>query len=465
MILATIFVSLPFVVREVVPVLREIGTEQEQAARTLGAVAGQTFWRITLPAIRWGVAYGVVLTTARALGEFGAVAVVSGKIVGGDADAHAARRGAVPAVRPDRRLRGQRGAGARRAVRDPVDEPAAIAAGRRPPDGHRGPQRQQGVRRLPGARRRVAVDVPDGSLTALLGPSGGGKSTLLRVIAGLETADAGEVLFAGEHVTAVAPQQRDVGFVFQHYAAFKHMTVRDNVAFGLKIRKRPKDEIAARVDELLKLVHLDGFAGRYPAQLSGGQRQRMALARALAVEPKVLLLDEPFGALDAKVRKELRDWLRRLHDEVHVTTVFVTHDQEEAMEVAEQIVVINEGRDRAGRDAGRALRAPGDAVRDGLRRAGVATRRTGTCARTTSTLHLEPDRRRAGGADRARRAGRFRGARRSAPRRRRAGVRARHPPAGRRAGARGRSDRLAARRIAFHAFDGGTAHSRPERRA
>ncbi|UUY02226.1 sulfate ABC transporter ATP-binding protein [Svornostia abyssi] len=190
----------------------------------------------------------------------------------------------------------------------------------------------------------VSVVVPDGSLTALLGPSGGGKSTLLRVIAGLETADAGEVLFDGEPVTGVPPQHRDVGFVFQHYAAFKHMTVRDNVAFGLKIRKRPKDEIATRVDELLKLVHLDGFAGRYPAQLSGGQRQRMALARALAVEPKVLLLDEPFGALDAKVRKELRDWLRRLHDEVHVTTVFVTHDQEEALEVAEQIVVINEGR-------------------------------------------------------------------------------------------------------------------------
>jgi sulfate transport system ATP-binding protein len=190
----------------------------------------------------------------------------------------------------------------------------------------------------------VSLVVPDGSLTALLGPSGGGKSTLLRVIAGLETADAGEVLFHGESVTSVPPQDRDVGFVFQHYAAFKHMTVSDNVAFGLKIRKRPKDEIAARVQELLKLVHLDGFAGRYPAQLSGGQRQRMALARALAVEPKVLLLDEPFGALDAKVRKELRDWLRRLHDEVHVTTVFVTHDQEEALEVAEQIVVINGGR-------------------------------------------------------------------------------------------------------------------------
>jgi sulfate transport system ATP-binding protein len=190
----------------------------------------------------------------------------------------------------------------------------------------------------------VSVTVRDGSLTALLGPSGGGKSTLLRVIAGLEAPDAGEVLIGGAQVTDVPPQRRGVGLVFQHYAAFKHMTVRDNVAFGLKIRKRPKAEIAARVDELLGLVHLEGFADRYPAQLSGGQRQRMALARALAVEPRVLLLDEPFGALDARVRAELRDWLRRLHDEVHVTTIFVTHDQEEAMEVAEQIVVINDGR-------------------------------------------------------------------------------------------------------------------------
>jgi sulfate/thiosulfate transport system ATP-binding protein len=190
----------------------------------------------------------------------------------------------------------------------------------------------------------VSLEVRDGSLTALLGPSGGGKSTLLRVIAGLESPDSGTVSIAGEDATLTPPQQRNVGFVFQHYAAFKHMTVAKNVAFGLTIRRRPKEEIDARVDELLKLVHLDGFAHRYPSQLSGGQRQRMALARALAVQPRVLLLDEPFGALDATVRKELRAWLRRLHDEVHVTTVFVTHDQEEAMEVAEQIVVLNEGR-------------------------------------------------------------------------------------------------------------------------
>jgi sulfate/thiosulfate transport system ATP-binding protein len=189
----------------------------------------------------------------------------------------------------------------------------------------------------------VSVEVPAGSLTALLGPSGSGKSTLLRIIAGLERPDAGRVLIDGHDVTSRPPQRRGVGFVFQHYAAFKHMTVWKNVAFGLEIRRRPKSEIKERVGQLLELVQLNGFADRYPAQLSGGQRQRMALARALAVEPDVLLLDEPFGALDARVRKELRSWLRRLHDEVHVTTIFVTHDQEEAMDLADQIVVMSHG--------------------------------------------------------------------------------------------------------------------------
>ena len=190
----------------------------------------------------------------------------------------------------------------------------------------------------------VNLSIPTGQLTALLGPSGGGKSTLLRIIAGLEVADSGSVVIEDVEATHLPAQKRNVGFVFQHYAAFKHMTVAKNVAFGLEIRKRPKAEIKQKVDELLGLVHLSQFADRLPSQLSGGQRQRMALARALAIEPKVLLLDEPFGALDAKVRKELREWLRRLHDEVHVTTVFVTHDQEEALEVADEIVVINEGR-------------------------------------------------------------------------------------------------------------------------
>jgi len=190
----------------------------------------------------------------------------------------------------------------------------------------------------------VTVQVEAGSLTGLLGPSGSGKSTLLRVIAGLERPDAGVVRLDGVDVTSVPPQQRGVGFVFQHYAAFKHMTVWDNVAFGLRIRRRPRAEIKARVAELLDLVQLARLAKRYPAQLSGGQRQRMGLARALAVDPKVLLLDEPFGALDARVRKELRVWLRRLHDETHTTTVIVTHDQEEAMDVADQVVVMNGGR-------------------------------------------------------------------------------------------------------------------------
>jgi sulfate transport system ATP-binding protein len=190
----------------------------------------------------------------------------------------------------------------------------------------------------------ITLEVEPGSLTALLGPSGSGKSTLLRIIAGLESPDAGSVFIDGRNVTGRPAQERGIGFVFQHYAAFKHMTVRDNVAFGLSIRKRPKAEIKDRVAQLLELVQLDGLADRYPAQLSGGQRQRMGLARALAVDPSVLLLDEPFGALDARVRTELRLWLRRLHDETHTTTVIVTHDQEEAMEVADEVVVMNHGR-------------------------------------------------------------------------------------------------------------------------
>ncbi|MGY2716980.1 sulfate/thiosulfate transport system ATP-binding protein [Thermostichus sp. MS-CIW-21] len=188
------------------------------------------------------------------------------------------------------------------------------------------------------------LTIPTGSLVALLGPSGSGKSTLLRLIAGLEKPDTGRIFLTGRDATHASVQERNVGFVFQHYALFKHMTVRQNIAFGLEIRKASRAEIRARVDELLELVQLSGFGDRYPSQLSGGQRQRVALARALAVEPQVLLLDEPFGALDARVRKELRQWLRRLHDKVHVTTVLVTHDQEEAMEVADQIVVMNQGR-------------------------------------------------------------------------------------------------------------------------
>jgi len=189
----------------------------------------------------------------------------------------------------------------------------------------------------------VSLEIKSGSLVALLGPSGSGKSTLLRLIAGLELPDRGKIWLTGEDATYRSVQERNIGFVFQHYALFKHLSVRKNIAFGLEIRQVPKDKVKARVEELLELVQLQGLGDRYPSQLSGGQRQRVALARSLAVEPKVLLLDEPFGALDAKVRKDLRAWLRRLHDEVHVTTVFVTHDQEEAMEVSDEIVVMNKG--------------------------------------------------------------------------------------------------------------------------
>lgn len=194
----------------------------------------------------------------------------------------------------------------------------------------------------------VSLDIKSGELVALLGPSGSGKTTLLRIIAGLEFADSGKVLFDGQDAFKQDIRERHVGFVFQHYALFKHMTVFDNVAFGLKVRPRefrPTEiQIRRKVMDLLKLVHLDAFHDRYPNQLSGGQRQRVALARALAVEPKVLLLDEPFGALDAKVRKELRRWMRRLHDDIHITSIFVTHDQEEAMEVADRVVVMSNGK-------------------------------------------------------------------------------------------------------------------------
>jgi sulfate transport system ATP-binding protein len=191
---------------------------------------------------------------------------------------------------------------------------------------------------------QVSIEVPGGALVALLGPSGSGKTTLLRIIAGLETADEGAVLYQGEDMSQRSARERNVGFVFQHYALFRHLNVFENIAFGLRVRRRPRDEVGERVHELLRLIRLDGLDQRFPSELSGGQRQRVALARALAVRPKVLLLDEPFGALDAKVRRELRLWLRRLHDEIHLTSVFVTHDQEEAFEVADNVVVMQAGR-------------------------------------------------------------------------------------------------------------------------
>ena len=207
----------------------------------------------------------------------------------------------------------------------------------------------------------VSVSIPSGRLTALLGPSGGGKSTLLRIIAGLETADSGSVEIEGIDATKLPPQKRNVGFVFQHYAAFKHLSVRRNVSFGLEIRKRPKTEIKTRVDELLALVHLEQFADRLPSQLSGGQRQRMALARALAVQPTVLLLDEPFGALDAKVRKELRAALREIHDRLGITSIFVTHDQEEAFALADKVAILNAGRIEQFDSCGKIEKSPANA--------------------------------------------------------------------------------------------------------
>ena len=345
LVMATCFVALPLVIREVVPVLHEIGDDQEQAARSLGANAPQTFWRITLPSIKWAVVYGVVLSTARSVGEFGAVKVVSSNISGKTQTATLMVEEKYQNFQQD-----QAYAIAFLLVLVSIACLVVVAVLR---PKHRRLRAAAMSIDINNVTKRfgdfvalddVSVSIPTGQLTALLGPSGGGKSTLLRIIAGLDSADAGTISIEGTDATKLPPQKRNVGFVFQHYAVFKHMTVAKNVAFGLEIRKKPKAEVAQRVDELLKLVHLSQFSHRMPTQLSGGQRQRMALARALAVEPTVLLLDEPFGALDAKVRKELRDWLRRLHDEVHVTTVFVTHDQEEALEVADEIVVINEGR-------------------------------------------------------------------------------------------------------------------------
>ena len=293
----------------------------------------------------------------------------------------------------------------------------------------------------------VNVSLPTGQLTALLGPSGGGKSTLLRIIAGLDAADSGTINIEGTNATKLPPQKRNVGFVFQHYAVFKHMTVAKNVAFGLEIRKRPKAEIAERVDELLKLVHLSQFAHRLPSQLSGGQRQRMALARALAVEPTVLLLDEPFGALDAKVRKELRDWLRRLHDEVHVTTVFVTHDQEEAMEVADEIVVINEGRvEQVGTPDQLYDEPANDFVMGFLGEITTLNGRDAAPARRTPLAHAAAVRG-CRGHHLAAASGRLRGARHGPHRRRRGGDRGAHPHARTSARPRDRRPGLGDRRL------------------
>ena len=345
-VLATTFVTLPYVARELIPLMEAQGQEEEEAALVLGASGWQTFVRVTLPKIKWGLVYGVVLCTARAMGEFGAVSVVSGNIRGRTSTLHAARPDPLRRVRVPGGVRG--GLAARD---DRAREPDHAPGGRGDPGATRGGQRVtisvQSISRRFGAFTAlddVSLEIPSGELVALLGPSGSGKTSLLRILAGLERPDRGRALLDGADLVAQSARQRNVGLVFQHYALFRHLDVFENVAFALRVRNRPDAEVRARVTELLQLVQLEGLGRRLPSQLSGGQRQRIALARALAARPRVLLLDEPFGALDAQVRAELRGWLRRLHDEIHLTTVFVTHDQDEAFEVADRVVVMNRGR-------------------------------------------------------------------------------------------------------------------------
>ncbi len=354
LILATAFITFPFVARELIPVMEAVGVEEELAAVSLGANGWQVFWQITVPNIKWGLIYGIILCNARAMGEFGAVYVVSGHIAG-LTDTMPLR---IEKLFQEYNLPGSFAVASLLTLVALAD---AAGEDRRRPGGSRAHQicgrRNQRVTFMSisidrvskkfgnfTALEHVSLDVPDGELLALLGPSGSGKTTLLRIIAGLEVADSGTVISDGEDITDQSARHRKVGFVFQHYALFRHMTVAQNIAYGLKVRKAPKKLIRERVDEMLHLIRLETLQNRYPAQLSGGQRQRVALARALASQPSVLLLDEPFGALDAKVRQELRQWIRRLHDEIHVTSIFVTHDQEEAFEVADRVVVMNHAR-------------------------------------------------------------------------------------------------------------------------
>ncbi len=389
LILATAFVTFPFVARELIPVMEAIGADEEIAAVSLGARARHLLWRVTLPNIKWGLLYGIILCNARAMGEFGAVYVVSGHIAGQTdtmplrveklfqeynmpgAFALASLLSSLALItlavktvlewRTRSELQGR--------LRESLSEPAggiavtALAPRRihvvtapKPTEGngldHSEEPASVGISARNITKRfgdfvaldNVSVEVPHGSLLALLGPSGSGKTTLLRIIAGLEVADEGTILYQDEDATQRSARERNVGFVFQHYALFRHMSVYENVAFGLRVRGWKEAKIKERVHELLSLIQLEGLGRQSPSQLSGGQRQRVALARALAAAPKVLLLDEPFGALDAKVRQELRQWLRKLHDEIHVTSVFVTHDQEEAFEVSDRVVVMSHGR-------------------------------------------------------------------------------------------------------------------------
>ena len=355
-VLATLFVTFPFVARELIPVMEGLGREEEEAAVALGASGWQMFRRVTLPNIRWGLLYGVILLTARAIGEFGAVSVVSGHIRGqtNTAPLHVeilyneyeySAAFAVASVLALLAL-------VTLIVKSIVERRLERAAQADRAEGSQGMSIEvRGITKRFGAFTAVddvSLHVEEGELVGLLGPSGSGKTTVLRIIAGLECPDQGSVWLDDVDVSRETVARRGVGFVFQHYALFRHLTVFENVAFGLRVRPRAHRPSTAaikeRVQTLLELVQLDKLAGRLPSQLSGGQRQRVALARALAVEPRVLLLDEPFGALDATVRRELRRWLRRLHDELHVTSLFVTHDQEEALEVSDRVVIMHQGR-------------------------------------------------------------------------------------------------------------------------
>ena len=350
LILATAFVTFPFVARTLIPLMQEQGAAEEEAALTLGATGWQTFWRVTLPNIRWGLLYGVLLCNARAMGEFGAVAVVSGHVRGQTMTMPLQ----VEALFNDYDWVGAFTIAGLLSLLALVTLAVKAAAGM----AHRRAQRSiavnvelrdlrksfGGVAALDG----VSLTVAPGEFLALLGPSGSGKTTLLRVLAGLEFVDSGDIVIADRSMHGVPARERRVGFVFQHYALFRHMTVAGNVAFGLEVRARaqrpPAREIRARVQSLLDLLSIGDLADRYPEQVSGGQRQRVALARALAIEPELLLLDEPFGALDAKVRKSLRIWLRDLHNRMRLTSIFVTHDQAEAMEMADRVAVMRAGR-------------------------------------------------------------------------------------------------------------------------
>ena len=381
LILVTAFVTFPFVARELIPVMEALGSEEETAAVSLGAKGWQVLRRVTLPNVKWGLLYGIILCNARAMGEFGGVYVVSGHITGQTdtmplrveklfQEYNTAGAFAVASVLTslalvtlgvktalEWRTRSELEDSLRQPTSEPARapgvQPARLVPRIQPDDGAEGREEyaQVGIS-VDGITKRfgsfvaldnVSVEVPHGGLVALLGPSGSGKTTLLRIIAGLDVPDSGSILYQQEDATYRSPRERNIGFVFQHYALFRHMNVFENIAFGLRVRRWGEERITERVHDLLKLVQLEAHERHFPSQLSGGQRQRIALARALAPEPKVLLLDEPFGALDARVRQELRQWLRKLHDELHVTSVFVTHDQEEAFEVADRVVVMNRG--------------------------------------------------------------------------------------------------------------------------